>query len=105
MEISQEKSKILIKCNGCGPNFTLYGEQFENVKTFKYLDAMLTENETSKKEILIRLAITTAAMVRLEKIWKAREIEFKLRYKFYKSLVLSILLYGYETWTLLEEYK
>ena len=42
---------------------------------------MLTENRTSKKEIVIRLFTETAAMVRLENIWKYREIEFNLKYK------------------------
>ena len=44
-------------------------------------------------------------MVRLENIFKSIEIEFNLKYKPYKSLVLSILLYGCETNTLLEKSK
>ena len=63
---------------------------------------MLIENGTIKKDILIRL---TAAMVRLDKIWKSRQIKFNLKYKLYKCQVLSILLYGCETWTLLEDLK
>ena len=49
MEISQGKSKIHICSDGCWKNNTLYGEKLENVKIFKYLDAMLTENEMNKK--------------------------------------------------------
>ena len=93
MEISHEKSKILI--NGCGSNITFHGEQLEKfvkfekfVKTYKYLNAMLIEYGTSKEELLIRLA---TAMVRLENIWKTREIKFNLTYKLCKSLVLCIL--------------
>ena len=48
---------------------------------------MLTENGTSKTNILIILATETAEMVRLEKIWKYRDIEFNLNYNLYKSLV------------------
>ena len=41
-------------------------------------------------------------MARLTKIWKSN-ISFSTKYKLFKSLVLSILLYGCETWTLLAD--
>ena len=66
---------------------------------------MNTEYGTSKTKILIRLFTSTAAILRLEKIWKSREIELNIKYKLYTSLLLSILLYGCETWNLLIEYK
>ena len=44
-------------------------------------------------------------MVRLEMIWRSRVISFKIKFNLYNSLILSILLYGCETWTLLEESK
>ena len=61
----------------------------------------------SKNEIRrpIRLATAVSAQVKLEKIWRSGEIEFKLKFRLYNSLVLSTLLYGCETWTLLEESK
>ena len=43
--------------------------------------------------------MATAALIRLTKIWKSR-ISFIVKIKLYKSLVLSILLYGCEAWTL-----
>ena len=91
MIISYGKSKIHINGDGCGPSITLYGEQLENVKTVKYIDAPLTENGTCKKYCLIRLGTATSEIVRLEKIWKYSEIEFNLKYKLYISLVLFIL--------------
>ena len=67
-------------------------EKLENVKTFKYLGAMLTKHGTivdrySKKDILIILATSTAAIVRFEKILKVREIEFNLKYKLYRMCI------------------
>ena len=70
MEITHEKSKILINGNGYGANTSLYGEQLDNVNTFKHIGMMLTENGTSKKEIFIRLAAATVVVVRMENIWK-----------------------------------
>ena len=39
-------------------------------------------------------------MIRLYTIWNSKLINFKLKYNLYRSLVLSILTYGCETWTI-----
>ena len=62
---------------------------------------MLTDTGNSKKEIRIRLATAVTALVTLEKIWCSGEIDFKLKYILYNSLVFSTLFYGCESWTLL----
>ena len=80
-----------------------YDKQIENVEHFKYLGAMLTNSGNSKNEIRIRLATAVSALSKLEKIWRSGEIEFKLKFRLYNSLVLSTLIYACETWTLLEE--
>ena len=44
----------------------------------------------------------TLAIVRLMTIWKSNKISIQTKILLYKSLVLSIMLYGCETWTLTE---
>ena len=39
-------------------------------------------------------------MSRLAILWKTKAISYPTKIKLYKSLVLSKLLYGYESWTL-----
>ncbi len=39
-------------------------------------------------------------MTRLATIWKSNSISFPIKFKLYKTLVLSILMYGFESWTL-----
>ena len=51
------------------------------------------------KEIRTRIALATAAMARLTRMWRS-DISFQTKYKLYRSLVVSILLYGCEAWTL-----
>ena len=55
---------------------------------------------SSTKEIKIRLGLATSAMTRLNNNWKSNSISLPTKLKLYKSLVLSILLYGCESWTL-----
>ena len=78
------------------------GEKLEEVSSLKYLGATLTKDGTCKTEICIQIATATAVMARLTRVWKSN-ISFQTKFKLYKSLVISILLYGCETWTLLTE--
>ena len=50
--------------------------------------------------IKIRLSQATSAMVRLTTIWNSTYIRFKLTYNLYRSLILSILTYRCESWTI-----
>ena len=105
MEISHIKSKTFVNGETEAHKIMMYGKALENVSNFNYLGATISDDATSKKEIRIRLATATSVMVKLEKIWRSKEIVFKIKFKLYKSLVLSTLLYGCETWTLYQEYK
>ena len=46
-----------------------------------------------------------AATARLNGIWRCNTISFANKIKLYKSLVISVVLYGCETWTLLADYE
>ena len=58
---------------------------------------------SSDNELRIRLSTATSAMVKLGIIWQNKKMSFHTKYKLYKSLILSILLYGCETWTLMKK--
>ena len=102
MQISAEKSMIIINSNNRNlhTNIQLYGEKLEEVDQFKYIGATITRYGSSDSEIKIRLAQATSTMVRLTTIWNRKYIRFKLKYNHYRSLVLSILTYGCEYWTI-----
>ena len=78
----------------------MYGEQLENVQHFKYLGAMLTDTGNSKrKEIRIRLATAVTVLVKLEKIWRSEEIDFKLKkrsFEMEKSVLFIIMYFPYD---------
>ena len=75
-------------------------QKLEQEMAFKYLVATLTKDGRSTAEIKIRLAIATVSMSKLNKIWSSKDISFATKIKLYKTLVLSTLLYGSESWTL-----
>jgi len=105
MEISAEKSKIMVSGRNINRNVLVYvrGEQLEHVSEFKYLGATLTENGTSEIEVKHRVGMATSALARLESIWKMRSISMKTKIKLLNSMVKSILMYGCESWTITDK--
>ena len=74
---------------------------FGEVTAFKYLGTTLTKDGTCTAEIPTKITTATAATPRLNWAWKIN-INFQQK-SCYKSLVVSVLLYGCETWTLLAD--
>ena len=72
------------------------------VTSFEYLGSDIPD-EGSKPEILSRIAKTTAALTRLKPVWKDRSISLSSKIQLMRSLVTSIFLYAYESWTLTAE--
>ena len=104
MEISQEKSKVMMNKRMELPReITMCGKILETVDKFKYLGVTLTKDGKSEPDIKIIMATATSALVRLKTILKSNKIIIQTKILLYKSLVLSIMMYGCETWTLTED--
>ena len=104
MEVSAEKNKVMVKSvNNISADITMNDQQLEEVTAFKYLGSTLSKDGRSTSEIKIRLAVAMTAMAGLQKIWRSRDLSFTTKLKLYRALVLSILLYGCESWTLTVE--
>ena len=100
MEISAEKTKLMTNnTSGINTEIKVNGQRLETVTSFKYLDSVITD-ESSKPEILCRIAQTTAALTRLKPLWNDRSISFSFKIRLMRSLVTSIFLCARESWTL-----
>lgn len=77
------------------------GEEVEFVTSFNYLGSIVTNNGNIATEINWRRALAASAMKTLWKpLWKHRSISRKTKLRIYNTSVLSIILYGAETWPL-----
>ena len=99
MEISAEKTKLMTNMTNSGINteIKVNGQKLETVTGFKYLGLVITD-EGSKPEILSRIALT-----RLKPVWNERSISLSSKIQLMCSLVTSIFLYAYESWTVTAE--
>ena len=99
-ENSAEKTKLMTNnANGTSIDIRINGEKLDEVDSFKYLGAVITD-QGSKPEVLSRIAQTTAALTRLKTIWSDKHISLSSKIRLMRSLVISVLLYACETWTL-----
>ena len=66
--------------------------------SFQYLGSTICANGDSHKEIMIRIGKAGSSFSNIQKILQKGMLGLNNKLKIYQSLVLSILLYGCETW-------
>ena len=103
MEISAEKTKLMTNsANGIQREIKVKGQKLGTVTSFKYLGAVVSD-DGFKPEILLRIAQATAALTKLKPIWRDNNISLGSKVQRICSLVISIFLFAYESWTLTSE--
>jgi len=80
---------------------------FERVEGFKHLGTTLTHQNSIAEEIKIRLRLGNACYHSVQNLLSSRFISKNLKIKIYRAIILPVVLYGCETWslTLREERK
>ena len=77
------------------------------MEKFKYLGVRATNINDIREEIKCRINIGNACYYSLEKILSSRLLSMKLKGNTHKTIILPVVLYGCETWsvTLREEHR
>jgi len=73
---------------------------FERVEEFKYLGTTLTHQNSIPEEIKSRLRLGNASYHSVQNLLTSRLLSRNLRVKVYRILILPVVLYGCETWSL-----
>jgi hypothetical protein len=95
------KTKIQNIGAGPTPDSVQMGNQtVDAVTKFTYLGSDVDSDGYSTPEIHRRIGMANSIMGQLDSIWKQQRLSLQTRLRLYSSLVLSVLLYGSETWTL-----
>jgi hypothetical protein len=73
---------------------------FERVEEFKYLGTALTNQNSIVEEIKSRLRSGNACYHSVQNLLSSRLLSKNLKIKIYRTIILPIVLYGCETWSL-----
>ena len=87
--------------HGHPSNITEDGNTVERVDNFIYLGSTQSSNGGSQTDIMRRIALASSVMSSLQQVWKDRYLSLPTKIRVYEMLVLPVLLYACETWTIL----
>jgi len=72
----------------------------ERVEEFKYLGTTLTNQNSIQEEIKSRLKSGNACYYSVQNLLSSRLLSKNLKIKIYRNIILPVVLYGCETWSL-----
>ncbi|KAJ4439467.1 hypothetical protein ANN_07591 [Periplaneta americana] len=104
LEVNPEKTKYMImsRDQNIVRNGTIkVGDlSFEEVEKFKYLGATVTNVNDTREEIKRRINMGNASYYLVENLLSSSLLSKNLKVRIYKTVILPVVLYGCETWTL-----
>jgi hypothetical protein len=104
LEINAEKTQYMIMSrhpnSGQNQNMRIANDSFENVATFKNLGTTLTNQSDTDDEIKSRLNSGNVCSYSVQNLLPSRLISKNQKEKIYRTVILPLVLYGCETWSL-----
>ncbi|KAJ4431416.1 hypothetical protein ANN_20013 [Periplaneta americana] len=104
LEANPEKTKYMIMSRD--QNIVRNGSikigdlSFDEVEKFKYLGATVTNINDTREEIKRRINTGNVCYYSVEKLLSSSLLSENLKVRIYKTVILRVVLYGCETWTL-----
>jgi hypothetical protein len=104
LEMNPEKIKyMLMSCSqkiGQKHSIKIANRSFEDMAKFKYLKTTLTDQNFVHKEVKSRLNLGNACYHSVQSLLFSHLLSRNLKVKIYKTVILPVVLYGCETWSL-----
>ena len=70
------------------------------METFGYFGSLLTNQNTIQEEIKCRLRDGNSCYYSVQTLFSSRLLSMNLKIKIYKTIILPVVLYGCEAWSL-----
>ena len=111
MKVKEESEKVDLKLNiqktkimASGPitPWEIDGETVETVSDFIFLGSRITTDGDCSHEIKRCLLLGRKVMTNIDSILKSRGITLPTKVHLAKAVVLQIVMYGCESWTIME---
>ena len=108
MKVKEESEKVVLKLNiqktkivASGPiiSWEIDGETVETVSDFIFLGSKMTADGDCSHEIKRCLLLGRKVMTNLNSILKSRDITLPTKVCLVKAMVLPVVMYGCDSWT------
>jgi hypothetical protein len=104
LEVNADKTKYMVmsRDQNAGRSYRMKTDNssFERVEEFKYFGTKLTNRNSIQEEIRRRLKLGNACYYSVQNLLSSSLLSKKLKFKIYRTIILPVVLYGYETWSL-----
>ena len=81
-------------------NMKTDNSSIESVEEFKYLGTILTNQNSIQEEIKCRLKMGNVCFYSVQNLLSSSLLSKNLKIKIYRTMILPVVLYGLETWSL-----
>ena len=111
LEVNADTTKYIVmfpdQNAGCSHNTKTDNSSFERVEEFKYLGTTTTNQNSIQEEIKSSLKSGIACYCSWQNLLSSNLLFKNLKIKIYRTIILRVVLYGCETWslTLREEHR
>jgi hypothetical protein len=104
LEVNADKTKYMVmiwdRNAGWCHSVKIDNSSIERVEEFKYLGMMLTDQNSIQEEIKSRLKLGNTCYHLVQNLLSSRLLFKNLKIKIYRTIILPVVLYGCETWSL-----
>jgi hypothetical protein len=104
LEVNAEKTKYMLLSHlqnaGQNHDIKIDNRSFENVTQLKYLGTTVTNTNLIQEEIKRRLNFSNACCYSVQNLSSLRLLSKNIKIRIYKSMILPVVLYGCEIWSL-----
>ena len=103
LNINTRKTMIMKIRSTDDQPITIDNTELKEVEKFTYLGCDIRQDGNIRNEVGIRIEKVGSAVRTLNKVWNAQNISLLKKLKLFNSIVVSILIYGCESWKGLKE--
>jgi hypothetical protein len=104
LEVNADKTKYMVMSRernaGRNDSVNIANIFIERVENYKYLGTTLTDQNSIQEEIKSRLKLGNACYHSVQNLLSRRLLPKNLKIKIYRSVILPMVLYECETWSL-----
>ena len=102
MNADKTKDMVMSRDQNAGRNQNIKIDigSSERVEDFKYLGTILANQNSIQEEIKSRLQSGNASYYSVKNVLSSSMLSKNLQIKIYRNIILSVILYGCETWSL-----